>query len=93
MDAVEAGRQEGLVAVVVRFLCDNLRSQQWPGNMAGERTGQAQYEYSRPELLGSLSAHAVEAISSSAQRIVVCPTRPASLPWAAGYAEVRLKPN
>ena len=49
----------------------------------------AQYEYSRPELLGSLSAHAVEAISSSAQRIVVCPTRPASLPWAAGYAEVR----
>ena len=51
----------------------------------------AQYEYSRPELLGSLSAHAVEAISSSAQRIVVCPTRPASLPWATGYAEVRTR--
>ena len=50
---------------------------------------QPQYEYSRPELLGRLSDHAVEAISSSAQRIVVCPTRPASLPWAAGYAEVR----
>ena len=47
-----------------------------------------QYEYTRPELLGSLSSHAVDAISSSAQRIVVCPTRPASLPWAAGYAEV-----
>ena len=49
----------------------------------------AQYEYSRPELLGSLSAHAVEAISSSAQRIVVCPTKPGSIPWSAGYAEVR----
>ena len=49
----------------------------------------SQYEYSRPELLGSLSSHAVEAISSSAQRIVVCPTKPASLPWATGYAEVR----
>ena len=47
-----------------------------------------QYEYTRPDLLGTLSSHAVEAISSSAQRIVVCPTRPASIPWAAGYAEV-----
>lgn len=48
----------------------------------------SQYEYSRPDLLGSLSSHAVEAISSSVQRIVVCPTRPDSLPWASGYAEV-----
>ena len=49
---------------------------------------QPQYEFTRPELLGSLSSHAVEAISSNAQRIVVCPTKPASLPWSAGYAEV-----
>ena len=50
---------------------------------------QPQYEYTRPELLGSLSTHAVEAISSNTQRIVVCPTKPASIPWSAGYAEVR----
>ena len=55
---------------------------------SGSSTRVTQYEYSRPPLLGSLSSHAVEAISSSAQRIVVCPTRPASLPRAAGYAEV-----
>ena len=54
-------------------------------------TSQPRYsDLRRPELLGTLSSHAVEAISSSVQRIVVCPTRPASLPWAAGYAEVRM---
>ena len=30
----------------------------------------------------------VRAAASSSQRLVVCPTRPGSLPWAAGYAEV-----
>ena len=29
-----------------------------------------------------------QAAASSSQRLVVCPTRPGSLPWAAGYAEV-----
>ena len=29
-----------------------------------------------------------QAAASSSQRLVICPTRPGSLPWAAGYAEV-----
>ena len=36
----------------------------------------------RPELLGTLSTHASAAFASSAQRIVVCPTKPSSLPWS-----------
>jgi len=49
---------------------------------------EVQYDYSRPSILGSLSPHAVQLISSNSNRVVICPTKPSSLPGSAGYAEV-----
>ena len=63
---------------------------QCPQSVDLEESGGAevQYEYCRPALLGTLSPHAREAMAATGQRLTVCPTRPASLPRSAGYAEV-----
>ncbi|XP_023340110.1 protein phosphatase 1H [Eurytemora carolleeae] len=72
----------------VKKLVSRKESRSTLGETKFSVTKELQYEYSRPSILGTLSPHAVELISSNSTRVVICPTKPSSLPGSAGYAEV-----